>query len=59
MNQSGRRLATDEEDAAPVTIFDALGRVVRSSPRRNSVECSEFLNGRQQRTGVAEESASR
>ena len=32
MNPAGQRLAADEESAAPVTILDGLGRVVRIVP---------------------------
>lgn len=32
MNLAGRRLVDDEERAAPVTILDGLGRVIRIVP---------------------------
>jgi len=32
MNSADLRLASDEEGAAPVTILDGLGRVVRTIP---------------------------
>ena len=32
MNPAGRRRGPDEESAAPVTILDGLGRVVRIVP---------------------------